>query len=143
MMHYERDLKTGFRYTPRSSRPKISPDQPAARRSERPSACRGAGGLKSESRDLSKASRGRRSRRATKTRKALARRHRRVANRRKDRNHQITARLVRAHKLIATEEQALSNMTASAKGTAQKPGGNGKAKAGLNRAILDATPGSS
>jgi putative transposase len=73
--------------------------------------------------------------------KALARRHRRVANRRKDRNHQITTRLVRVHKLIVTEELAPSNMTASAKGTAQKPGRSVKAKAGLKRAILDATPG--
>ena len=62
--------------------------------------------LKTESRALSKALRGRRSKRAMKVRKALARRHRRVANRRKDRNHQITARLVRVHKLIATEELA-------------------------------------
>ena len=83
--------------------------------------------------------------RASGTRRAipsLARRHRRVANRRKDRNHQITARLVRARKLIVTEELAPPNMTASAKGTAGKPGKNVKAKAGLNRAILDATPGS-
>jgi putative transposase len=74
---------------------------------------------------LSKALRGRRSKRAAKTGKALARRpekpgrnveakaglnrailHRRVANRREDRNHQITARLVRAHKLIVTEDLA-------------------------------------
>jgi putative transposase len=96
--------------------------------------------LKTESRALSKALRGRRSKRAAKTRMGLARRHRRVANRRKDRNHQITARLVRAHKLIVTEELMPSNMTASAKGTADKPGKNVKAKAGLNRAILDATP---
>jgi len=98
--------------------------------------------LNTESRTLSKALRGRRSKRAAKTRKALARRHRRVANRRKDRNHQVTARLVRAHKLIVTEELVPSNMTASAKGTREKPGRNVKAKAGLNRAILDATPGS-
>jgi putative transposase len=32
-------------------------------------------------------------------------------------------------------------MTASAEGTAEKPGRNVKAKVGLNRAILDATPG--
>ena len=32
-------------------------------------------------------------------------------------------------------------MTASAKGMAVPPGRNVKAKAGLNRAILDATPG--
>ena len=63
-----------------------------------------------------------------------------MANRRKDRNHQITARLVRVHKLIVTEELAPSNMTASAKGTAEKPGRSVKAKAG-KRAILDATPG--
>ena len=34
------------------------------------------------------------------------------------------------------------NMTATVRGTIEKPGKNGKAKAGLNRAILDATPGS-
>jgi putative transposase len=33
-------------------------------------------------------------------------------------------------------------MTASAKGTVEKPGKKVKAKAGLNRSILDATPGS-
>src|SRR5262245_10987669 len=54
---------------------------------------------------------------------------------------QVAARLVRAHKLIVTEDLAPSNMTASAKGTAEQPGKNVKAKAGLNRAILDATPG--
>ena len=65
--------------------------------------------LKVESRALSKALRGRCSKRAAKAKKALARRHRRVANRRKDRNHQLTARIVRAHKLIVTEELAPSN----------------------------------
>jgi transposase len=82
--------------------------------------------LKTEGRAHSKALRGRRSKRAAKTGKALARRHRRIANRRKDRDHQITARLVRAHKLIATEDLAPSNMTALAKGTADKPGRNVK-----------------
>jgi putative transposase len=72
----------------------------------------------------------------------MAKRHRRIANRRKDRNHQITSRLVRDHKLIVTEELVVPNMTASARGTADKLGNNVKAKAGLNRAILDATPGS-
>jgi putative transposase len=57
-----------------------------------------------EQRSLSKALRGRRSKRAAKQRRALARRHRKVASRRKDRNHQITARLVREHRLIVTEE---------------------------------------
>ena len=98
--------------------------------------------LKVEQRALSSALRGKRSKRAAKMKRAMAVRHRRIANRRKDRNHQITARLVRDHKLIVTEELTVTNMTASAKGTVETPGTNVKAKAGLNRAILDATPGS-
>lgn len=98
--------------------------------------------LKAEQRHLLKALRGKRSKRAMKAKRRLATRHRRIANRRKDRNHQITARLVRDHKLIVTEELSVTNMTASAKGTTEEPGRNVKAKAGLNRAILDATPGS-
>ena len=72
----------------------------------------------------------------------MARRWRKVANRRKDRNHQITARLVRDHKLIVTEELTIKNMTATAKGSIEEPGRKVKQKSGLNRAILDATPGS-
>ena len=98
--------------------------------------------LKVEQRALSSALRGKRSKRAAKMKRAMAVRHRRIANRRKDRNHQITARLVRDHKLIVTEELTVTNMTASAKGTVETPGTNVQAKAGLNRAILDATPGS-
>ena len=37
-----------------------------------------------------------------------------------------------AHSLIVTEELSIENMTASAKGTVEKPGKNVKAKAGLN-----------
>jgi putative transposase len=98
--------------------------------------------LKAEQRALSSALRGKRSKRALKAKTAMARRHRKIANRRKDRNHQISARLVRAHKLIVSEELAVTNMTASAKGTIEEPGKNVAQKAGLNRAILDATPGS-
>lgn len=97
--------------------------------------------LDKEQKALSKALRGKRSKRAAKARKRLARRWRRIANRRKNRNHQVTARLVRDHKLIVTERLAVENMTASAKGTVEKPGRNVKQKAGLNRAILDVTPG--
>jgi putative transposase len=41
---------------------------------------------------------------------------------------------------MVTEDQSIDNMTASAKGTAEKPGRNIKQKAGLNRAILDTAP---
>ena len=98
--------------------------------------------LKSEQRQLLKALRGRSSKRARKAKEAMARRHRRIADRRKERNHQIAARLVREHKLIVTERLAVPNMTASARGTVSEPGRNVRAKAGLNRSILDATPGS-
>ena len=98
--------------------------------------------LKAEQRALSAALRGKRTSKAMKARKAMARRWRKVANRRKERNHQITARLVRDHKLIVTEELTIKNMTASAHGTVEEPGRRVAQKAGLNRAILDATPGS-
>lgn len=98
-------------------------------------------GLKTEQRALSLALRGKRSKRALKAKRAMARRHRKIANRRKDRNHQVTARLVRDHKLIVTEQLTVTNMTASARGTVAKPGKRVAQKAGLNRAILDATPG--
>jgi putative transposase len=61
-------------------------------------------------------------------------------NRRKDRNHQTTARLAQEHAVIITEELSVTNMTASAKGTVEKPGKNVRQKAGLSRAILDTAP---
>jgi putative transposase len=98
--------------------------------------------LKQEQRELSKALRGKRSKRAQKARKALARRHRKVANRRKNNTHQTAAKLIAKHCLIVTEELPIKNMTASAKGTVEKPGKKVAQKAGLNRAILDTAPGS-
>ena len=98
--------------------------------------------LKTEQRALSAALRGKRTSKSIKARKAMARRWRKIANRRQNRNHQITARLVRDHKLIVTEELTITNMTASARGTVEEPGRRVAQKAGLNRAILDATPGS-
>ena len=98
--------------------------------------------LRTKQRQLSHALRGKRSRRALKARRALAKRHRKVANRRKNHVHQVTAKLVRQHALIVTEELSIGNMTASAKGTVDNPGNNVKQKAGLNRAILDTAPGS-
>jgi len=97
--------------------------------------------LREAQRALSRALRGRRSRRAAKRRRHLARLHRRLANRRKDRNHQTTARLAAEHAVIVTEALSVKNMTASAKGMAEEPGKNVRRKAGLNRAILDTAPG--
>ncbi|WP_411839626.1 RNA-guided endonuclease InsQ/TnpB family protein [Paracoccus sp. ME4] len=75
-----------------------------------------------------------------KRRRALARRHAKVAARRKDFLHQLTARIAGRHRLIATETLTVRNMTASARGTLEAPGRNVAQKAGLNRSILDAAP---
>ena len=98
--------------------------------------------LKGEQRALSRALRGKRSKRAARARKLLARRSRRLANRRKDRTHQVTARLVREHATIVTEDLCVRNMTASARGSVEAPGRRVRQKAGLNRAILDTAPSS-
>jgi len=100
-----------------------------------------ADALKDRQRALSTALRGKRSKRAAKARRRLAKRHRKVANRRKNLLHQTTARLVRDHSLIVTEDLSVTNLTASAAGTVETPGRRVAQKAGLNRAILDTAPG--
>lgn len=69
--------------------------------------------------------------------KKLARAHQRVANCRSDWTHKLTTELANRHVVIAIEDLKVSNMSASAKGTAAAPGRNVKQKAGLNKAILD------
>ena len=71
----------------------------------------------------------------------VARHHRRVANQRLEFLHQTSTALVDRFALIATEDLSVKNMTGSARGTAEEPGRNVKAKAGLNREILDTSPG--
>ena len=75
-----------------------------------------------------------------KQRSALARKHAKVAARRKDFLHQLTARIAGRHRLIVTEKLTVRNMTGSARGTLEAPGRNVAQKAGLNRSILDAAP---
>ncbi|MEO9171134.1 MAG: transposase [Candidatus Aquilonibacter sp.] len=69
--------------------------------------------------------------------RALARAKEREANARRDFLHKVSSKLVRENDLIAMEKLGLRNMTRSAKGTADSPGSNVAAKAGLNRAMLD------
>ncbi|OOY07932.1 RNA-guided endonuclease TnpB family protein [Thioclava sp. F36-7] len=73
-------------------------------------------------------------------RKQLARRHAKIAARRKDFLHKVSADLVSRHRLIATEGLDVGNMTRAAKGSKQCPGKNVAQKSGLNRAILDTAP---
>ena len=95
--------------------------------------------LKREQRSLSRKVRGSSNRRKQRIQYGRAFRH--LANRRRDHHHQLTKRLVNSYRLIATEKLTVKGMTATAKGTAEKPGKNVKVKAGLNRSILDTGPG--
>lgn len=61
----------------------------------------------------------------------------RLAERRSQRLHQVTKHLVTRYAGIAIEDLNVAGMTRSARGTVEKPGRNVRAKAGLNREILD------
>lgn len=61
----------------------------------------------------------------------------RIARRRRDAIHKATTFLAKNHGMVVIEDLRVKVMTASAKGTVDAPGRNVKAKAGLNRAILD------
>ena len=77
-------------------------------------------------------------------RKAVARLgslHRRIARQRSDWLHKLTTGLADQHPVIALEDLRIKNMSASSAGTVEAPGKNVRAKAGLNRGILDAAWG--
>jgi putative transposase len=64
----------------------------------------------------------------------------RQARRRQDFTHKLTTDLAKNHGWVAVENLRVKGMTKSAKGTREKPGRNVKARAGLNRAVLDNAP---
>jgi putative transposase len=63
--------------------------------------------------------------------------HIRIANTRNDYLHKTSTTISKNHALVVLEDLKVSNMSASARGTMDNPGRNVKAKAGLNKAILD------
>ncbi|HET7813297.1 MAG TPA: transposase [Candidatus Baltobacteraceae bacterium] len=67
----------------------------------------------------------------------LARAKEREANRRRDYLHKQARAIVRSADVIALERLNLRAMTRSAKGTVEQPGRNVRAKAALNRKMLD------
>ena len=73
----------------------------------------------------------------SKARKRLAEFQTRISRRRRDAIHKATTYLSKNHGRVVVEDLRVKNMTASAKGTLEAPGKNVKAKAGLNRVILD------
>jgi len=72
-----------------------------------------------------------------KTKQKIEKLHYYIANVRKDFLHKTSAQLAQSHSLIVMEDLKTKNMVKSAKGTKENPGENVKAKAGLNRSILD------
>ncbi len=63
--------------------------------------------------------------------------HARIANCRKDFLHKATAAISKNHALVCIEDLQVRNMSKSAAGNVEQPGKQVKAKAGLNKAILD------
>jgi putative transposase len=79
----------------------------------------------------------RREHRRMNARERLARAREREANARRDYAHKVARRLVNGADVIALEKLSLRAMTRSARGNVECPGHNVRAKAGLNRRLLD------
>ena len=62
----------------------------------------------------------------------------REANARRDGLHKVALDIVRRYDVLALERLAVRSMVRSARGTVDEPGKNVRAKAGLNRSLLDA-----
>ena len=71
----------------------------------------------------------------------LSRARERERNARRDYLHKCTRALVNNYAIIALEKLNVRRMTRSARGSSAQPGRNVRAKAGLNRAMLDASFG--
>ena len=84
-------------------------------------------------RRLSRAKRGSNNRR--KAQQAVAREWERVTDSDTNWQHRASTALVQEYDLIAVEDLQIDNMRRSARGTAETPGRNVSAKAGLNRSI--------
>ena len=72
-----------------------------------------------------------------KQKQKIQRLHSHIANVRRDYLHKVTSEISKNHAMIVIEDLKVSNMSKSAKGTAEQPGRNVRAKSGLNRSILD------
>jgi putative transposase len=84
---------------------------------------------------------GKYSRRLRRTIAKIAALKARQARRRLDFTHQLTTDLTKNHGWVAIEDLRVTSMTRTARGTVETPGRNVRQKAGLNRSILDNTPG--
>ncbi len=63
--------------------------------------------------------------------------HARIGNARRDHLHKTSAAISQNHAMVCIEDLQVRNMSKSAAGTTEQPGKNVRAKAGLNKSILD------
>jgi len=63
--------------------------------------------------------------------------HVRIGNARRDYLHKTSTTISKNHAMVVIEDLQVRNMSASAAGTVEAPGAQVRAKAGLNKAILD------
>ncbi|WP_281909857.1 RNA-guided endonuclease InsQ/TnpB family protein [Massilia varians] len=61
----------------------------------------------------------------------------RIGNARRDYLHKITTAISQNHAMVCIEDLQVQNMSKSAAGTSERPGRKVRAKAGLNKSILD------
>jgi putative transposase len=66
--------------------------------------------------------------------------HSKIANIRKDFVHKASNDISKNHAVVCIEDLQVRNTSASAAGTKDQPGKHVRAKSGLNRSILDASP---
>lgn len=67
----------------------------------------------------------------------LAKLHHTIANKRNDHLNKLSDNISKNHAVVVMESLKVKNMTRSASGSIESPGKNVKAKAGLNRVILE------
>ncbi|MEN8227586.1 MAG: transposase [Bacteroidota bacterium] len=91
--------------------------------------------LAREQRKLSRMKRG--SENWKKQKRKISKLHHTIANVRQDFLHKLSTEIGKNHAKVYVEGLEIRNMSASAKGTIEKPGRNVKAKLGLNKSILD------
>ncbi|AXY68221.1 transposase [Thermosynechococcus sichuanensis E542] len=63
--------------------------------------------------------------------------HARISHARRDFLHKISTAISKNHAVVCVEDLQIRNMSKSAAGTTEQPGRNVRAKAGLNKSILD------
>jgi putative transposase len=74
-----------------------------------------------------------------KTQRKLNKKYKKLTNQKIDLYHKVSKTLTDKFDLIAVEDLKVKNMSKSAKGNKETPGKNVKAKAGLNKTILNAS----